>query len=439
VQDRNIKRNKMTITTIADLINEFVKAEAEILNQFDINDQITIGRMYEGLTANVLNSTLLKGLNLKVVKNCFINGSDTEFDVMLVEGEGKKIPYSDRFIFEADQVIVVIQVKKNLYSKDIEKGYNNLKFLVNHYESMESEEYVKRLFRDSFKQICRKEITALDSGELTENEKLIFYTLWTEASLPVRIIWGYNGFKSEYNFRDSFYDYLSKNISTDLDNKIEGFGPHNFPDLIICGQYSMLKNNAMPFIQPISNDGWWSFYASSSYNPSYFFLELVWTRLSYRYEQLPTEIFGEDLDMQPANKYLDCRLKTLNGQLGWEYNNILIADEDLKANTEVVQWEPVELDLTQHTIIAELCKHYEIDLNTDKDLGNFIIKNGYSSLSEFINDLKKTGLVYVEKDKLRLLTEQCQCLIQNGKFYAADNKTGRLTNWSLKELRKNKK
>jgi hypothetical protein len=429
----------MTITTIADLINEFVQAEVEILNQFNIKHPTTIGTMYEGLTAKILNSTLLQGLNLRVVKNSFINGSDTEFDVMLVEGEGKIIPYSDRFIFEPEQVIVVIQVKKNLYSKDIEEGYNNLKFLVDYFDSVESKKYVKRLFRDSFKQICRKDITALDSGELTENEKLIFFTLWTEASLPVRIIWGYNGFKSEYSFRDSFYDYLSKNISTDLDNKIEGFGPQNFPNLIICGQYSMLKNNAMPFIQPVSSDGWWSFYASSSYNPTYFFLELVWTRLSYRYEQLPTEIFGEDLDMQPANKYLDCRLKKLNGQLGWDYNNILISNEDLKANTEVIQWEPVELDLTQHTIIEELCKHYEIDLDTDKDLENFIIKNGYPSLSEFINNLKGTGLVYIENNKLRLLTEQCQCVIQNGKFYAGENKTGRLINWSLKEQKKKKK
>ena len=429
----------MDISTIAELLNEFVSAETEILNQQDIKHPTTIGTMYEGLTATVLNRSIFKGLNLKVVKNSFILGCDTEFDVLLVEGKGKTIPYTDRFIYEPEQVIAIIQVKKNLYSKDIEEGYNNLRFLIDYYESKEPERFVNRLFRDSFRHICRKDISAMKYSELTQNERLVFYHLWIDASLPVRIIWGYNGFKSEYNFRDSFYDYLSKNITLDFENKIEGFGPYSFPNQIICGQYSMLKSNAMPFIQPLSKNGWWPFYVTSSYNPTYYFLELIWTRLSYKFENLPSELFGEDLDMQPANKYLDCRLKEHDGHLGWEYCNILISDEDLIANTVVSRWEPVELDLAQFGIIAELCRDSEINLETDANIERHVIKSGYSSLNEFIEKLEATGLFYVEDKKLRLLTDQCQCIIQNGKFYAGENKSGRLTNWALKELEKNKK
>lgn len=428
----------MDISTIAELLNEFVLAETEILNQQNIKHPTTIGSMYEGLTETVLKKSIFKGLNLKVIKNSFILGCDTEFDVLLVEGDGEVIPYTDRFKYKPEQVIAIIQVKKNLYSKDIEEGYNNLRFLIDYY-SEEPQAFANRLFSDSFKSICRKKISALEAGELDKNEELIFHNLWIDAALPIRIIWGYNGFVSEYNFRSSFYEYLLKNITTDLNNKIEGFGPYNFPNLIICGQYSMLKNNGMPFIQPISKNGWWPFYATSSYNPTYFFLELIWTRLSYKFEKLPFEIFGEDLDLQSGSKFLDCRLKELNGQLGWEYNNILISDEDLKANTEISQWEPVELDLTQHVIITELCRDYEIDLESDVNLENYVIKNGYSSQSEFIEKLKDTGLVYVENKKLRLLTVQCQCVIQNGKFYAGENKSGRLTNWSLRQLEKNRK
>ena len=186
----------MSIITIADLLNEFVKAEVEILNQQNIKHPTTIGTMYEGLTATVLNKSIFQQLNLNVVRNSFINNCNTEFDVLLVEGKGKEIPYTDRFVYEPEQVIAIIQVKKNLYSKDIEEGYNNFRFLIDYYESKEPEKFVNKLFRDSFRHICQKDISAIESGELTQNERLIFYHLWIDASLPVRIIWGYNGFKS---------------------------------------------------------------------------------------------------------------------------------------------------------------------------------------------------------------------------------------------------
>lgn len=269
---------------------------------------------------------------------------------------------------------------------------------------------------------------------------MIFHTLRIEAFLPVRIIWGYNGFASEYNFRTSFYEYLSKNKTTDFENKIGGFGPHNFPNLIICGQYTMFKNNAMPFIAPIQEDNWWPFYATSSYSPTFYFLEMIWTRLSYKYEQIPTEIFGEDLSMEPATRYLDCRLQKLGEHLGWEYNNILVSNKKLKENTEVTEWQPVELDEIQHCIVSHLCNKEEIDLEADKQLEPFVVKEGkYNSLTDFIEKLKLTGLVFVENNKLRLLTDQCQCAIMpNGKYVAGENKSGRFTNWMMKEINKAK-
>lgn len=430
----------MDIQTIADLLNEFVKAEAEILNNQDIKHPTTIGTMYEGLTAEILNKSMFQGLNLKVVKNSLIVGCNAEFDVLLVEGEGENIPYTDRFKYNPEQVIAVIQVKKNLYSKDIEEGYNNLKFLIDYFESIKPEIYMRSLFRDSFRHICRKDITTQKFNELSEIEELIFHTLKTEALLPVRIIWGYNGFSSEYNFRESFYDYLSKNVTTDFSNKIGGFGPHNFPNLIICGDYSMFKNNAMPFIVPVQEDGWWPFYASSSYNPTYFFLELIWTRLTYKFECIPSEIFGDDLSMEPANRFLDCRVKKIGDQQGWEYNNILISDKNLKANTEVVEWQPSVLDQIQYIVINELCRNGEIDLNSNVNFETFITESGiYNSLVDFIITLQTTGLVFVENNKLKLLTDKCQCAIMpNGKYVAGENKSGRFTNWIMKEINRQK-
>lgn len=432
----NKNRNQVNIDTIADLLNEFVLAETEILNQQDLKHPTTIGTMYEGLTETILNKSVFAGLNLKVIKNSFIVGCDKEFDVMLVEGEGAKIPYTDRYKYNPEQIIAIIQVKKTLYSKDLKDGFDNLRFVIDSFEPRDAEKFVGRLFRDSFRAICRKDVTAQKAGELSENEDFIFHTLRLEAFLPVRMIWGYNGFASEYSFRNSFSEYLNANLTTDLNNKIAGFGPLNFPNLIICGQYTMLKQNGMPFGCPMQEDNWWPFYTSSSYNPTKFILEAIWTRLSYKFEQLPDEIFGEDLIMEPANRFLDCRIKEIDGHYGWEYNYFTLSDEFLKDSPGAVEWQPVELDITQHLIVAELCRKGEIDLTTDKELESYVVKEGsYTSLTDFIDKLNETGLVFVENNKLKLLTDQCECVIlPNGKFVAGENKSGRLTNWVMKEI-----
>lgn len=426
------------ITTIADLLNEFVLAETEILNKQDIKHPTTIGTMFEGLTETVLKKSIFDRLGLKVIKNSFILGCDTEFDVLLVEGEGEQIPYTDRYKYKPEQVIAVIQVKKNLYSKDIEAGFNNLQFLIDYFEPKQPEKFVGQLFRDGFRAICKKDVTAKRARELSANEELIFHTLRVEAFLPVRIIWGYNGFASEFNFRQSFIEYLSKNLTTDMNNKIGGFGPHNFPNLIICGQYSMIKQNGMPFGCPMQEENWWPFYTSSSYNPTNFFLEAIWTRLSYKFEQLPNDIFGEDLNMEPANRFLDCRLKEYNGNQGWEYNYFNISDKSLKEHTETAEWKPVEVDKKQHVVINEVGQKGEIDLSADLELEKFVVEDSdYNSLTDFLEKLKLTGLVFIENNKLKLLTDECECVfLPNGKVVAGENKSGRLTNWVMREIEK---
>jgi len=432
-----LKKETM-IHNISDLIKRFIEAEVDILNQQDIKHPPTIGAMFEGLTQKVLERSIFKELELNIAKNCFIAGSDTEFDIMLVEGKGEQIPHTERYKYKPEQVIVVIQVKKNLYSKDLKEGYDNLRFLIDYYEDLKLEKYKLRLFRDSFRAICNKEITAINNDTLTLHEKAIFDTLKIEALMPVRIILGYNGFKSELNFRNKFIEFLTKNITTDLSKKIGGFGPQNFPNLIISEKYSMMKNAGMPFVGKISEDGWWPFYTTSSYNPSYFLLETIWSRLSYKY-QLPTDIFGTDLTMEPATKFLDCRIKEINGQLGWEYDYFEAKSKTLKENTEIQEWSPVILDEIQNVIITQLCKKTEIDLQSDKDLEKFVLTGNYTSLEDFIKTLNQTGLTYVENNKLRLLTDECQCAIVNGKYVAGENKSGRFSNWVLKEIEKNKK
>lgn len=326
------------INTISDLLNEFLKAETDILNNQQIKHPTTIGTMFEGLTQAILTKAIFENLKLRIVKNSFIAGCDTEFDVLLVDGEGEKLPYADRFIFQSAEVIAIIQVKKNLFSKDIKDAYSNLQFLIDYYNPKKLEDYKMRLLRDGFRSITRKDLSIIKNGNYTIQEEAIFHSLKTDAVLPVRIVWGYNGFKNEFNLRESFVKYLSQNISENKQNIKHGFGPHNFPNLIICGQYSLNKINGNPFGYPLDKDNWWSFYTSSSYNPVFFLLEIIWTRLSYKYEFLPTDIFGDDLTVEPLKKYIDCRIKQFNKDLlGWEYNYREYKKESLEEFSEPVK------------------------------------------------------------------------------------------------------
>jgi len=417
------------IKNLADLLGDFVKAEVDILNEQNIKHPPTIGAMYEGLTKEIFNKSIFEGLDLRVITNSFIIGCKTEFDVMLVTGEGEEIPYTKSYKYKPENIIAIVQTKKNIFTQDLREGHDNIKFLIDYYKSLEGEDYHLRLLNDGFRHICRKPLAARDLKELSLEEEYIYESLRIDAILPVRIIWGYNGFKSELKLRESFIEHISENLTNDFNNPIGYFGPHNFANLTICNSFSIIKNNGMPFIVPKQNDNYWPFLATSSHNPLSFFLELIWTRLSYKFK-LPMEIFGDDLDMEPAKRFLDGRVRKIGEKIGWEFNYFYLSNDVLKKHNTIEQWQPTELDETQFIIINELCVKSEIDIVDNKDLEKFVKTGNYKSLNEFVEKLKETALVTTINNKLTLLTDKCSCVIlPDGRYIAGENKSGRLMNW----------
>lgn len=194
----------------------------------------------------------------------------------------------------------------------------------------------------------------------------------------------------------------------------------------------------MPFGSTINDDNWWAFYSTASNNTTRLLLEAIWTRLSYKFKQLPMQIFGEDLTMEPVNRFLDCRLQGPEGNYGWQYRYFELSKDSLKQHTKARRWEPAELDMIQHAIIGELCMREEIDITAREDIEFFVTRNGlYKSLDDFLEKLKCTGLVFLEGSKLKLLTDKCQCaVLPNGKIVAGENKSGRFTRWYNKETEK---
>lgn len=94
-----------------------------------------IGNMYEGLTKEMAEKSLFDGMDLKVASGKITNQVDgkisKQIDCMIVIGEGTEIPYTKDYIYDIDQVIMVIEVKKNLYSKELSDGYDNLRSVTN--------------------------------------------------------------------------------------------------------------------------------------------------------------------------------------------------------------------------------------------------------------------------------------------------------------------
>ena len=114
------------IETVADLLTAFKAKEVDLIKSLGIKHRTTIGNTYEGLTEKILEMALFKHLNLKVVSNSFIklkNGQRSdEMDIMLIEGEGNKIPYTkEQYDVDYQNVVAVIQVKKTLNKSEIKK------------------------------------------------------------------------------------------------------------------------------------------------------------------------------------------------------------------------------------------------------------------------------------------------------------------------------
>jgi hypothetical protein len=117
------------ISTVTDLLEALRHKEVQLLDKQDITHAPTIGRMYEGLTRKILEKTFPEGLDLRVVSGFITNSRgdlSKQIDCMLVSGEGERIPYTDDYKYHIQNVIAVVEVKKNLYSSDLDSAYKNL-------------------------------------------------------------------------------------------------------------------------------------------------------------------------------------------------------------------------------------------------------------------------------------------------------------------------
>jgi hypothetical protein len=419
------------VRDIAQFLKKLILKESSMLVKENVKHPGIIGQMYEGLTKDVLKRTIPPQLNLKIASGIIINehgDQSKQIDCMVVEGDGEKIPHTDEYKYHIHDVLAVIEVKKNLYSSDLESSYNNLLSVL---KIITPKDIRINLLRDSFRGITRRLLPDHDKvKDLPYHLEMIYHVLVAELLQPLRIVFGYNGFASELNLRKSFYNFLTNNLFR------KGFGPASFPHLIIGGKYTLVKLNGMPFSVPMEKD-YWEFYGSSKENPLIFLIELIFTRLTYL-NDISIVGYGDDLKLENINRFLSAKYITKGSLSGWDYKASKSSKEGLDYGLEPEEWRPIKLDQSQFTIINELCKDGEIDLN-DKSLQNFISNHGYT-IDSFIDSLKKKNIATVENDKLVLLTDECLCcILPTDDFVAGENKSGRMTRWVEQFMKKYKK
>lgn len=433
------------IKTVADFLEEFKrKGLSSIIENEDVNHPGLIGNMYEGLTQAIINKAIFQQLNLRIVSGKITNlkGQMTkQIDCMVVEGEGRQLPFTDNWVYNYNQVIAVIEVKKNLFSSDLSSSYENLKTVldVSREPEKDGDSYIIEALRDAWRGMLRTELPfhhEVDS--LPEDKQAIYHTLFMEAYFPVRIVIGYYGYKTENSLREGFVNLLEESLQKGIR---KGFGIGSFPSLIICGNNSIIKNNGMPYYIPFSyeNNFYWHIAASSNKTPIVHLLEVIWTRLSYKYK-LSSTIFGDDFDSAPMHPFLDCKFSKLpNGIMGWEYNYQIYEDDALNTPQLEVKWQPVFITQIQAQVLLLLNQFGSLNFITDISLLNLIEKSKKNTV-DFINDLISTGLVYKKENEIYFLTDRCEIVfLSNGDIVAGENKSGQLSNWLYKYSNEKKK
>lgn len=421
------------IETIGQFLEQLLKKEREALKKYNILQHgPMIGDMYEGLTRAMLEKACFGGLGISV-KTGKILGSTGELskqiDAMVVIGEGEKIPYTDNYIYPLSQVIAVVEVKKNLYSDDLRSAYTNLSSV-----KFEEERVLidSEMVRDAYKLIAQADF--MDVEKLPFDRQQILRILGIEAALPVRITLGYDGFASEYSLRESLLKFIESHGSENY--KGLNFGPVEFPNLIICGESSLIKLNGMPFGAALMYEDLWPFYASYFTNPVIMLLEVIWTRLTYMFK-ISSSIFGEDLEIEAVAPLLFAQPRKVDTGVGWYYTVHDLDDKTLRRREPRIGWQPEELDDCIGVVLMMLGNKGEIDIN-DSDFINFLERHEYK-VNDFLRKIQDIGLVYLDGSKLKYLTEECTlAFLPNGKVVAAENKTGRFANWTFKEIKKNK-
>lgn len=415
-----------SIYTATQLLEEIYKVGLEDNKDFQAKSQNMhtgiIGDMYEGLSRNIVEKAIFKDLNLKVVKGQILNHNDklsNQIDCMIVKDFIKKAPYGENYICDIKDVIAVIEIKKNLYSSDLEDGYLKMQNLTENFDIEKIKDKIKIKeddLLDSFKAITGRNLDDLKkyTGE-NLNEKnfdsLLINILIQEMALPLRIIWGHTGYVDENGLRNGFVKLLEE-------NEIKK-GPLILPNLIICGDSTLIKSNGLPYGIRFREKEYTDWTICSSYDktPLLILLEVIWKRLCLMFDTIDENIFGRYVKNESLFPLLIYSLENYNGKCGFIGN---IFEEKLKRNCVE---KMVDTQAPKKIKISRICKlvferlvQGENVFIDDEGLINILKKDG-KTIEELKTELLETGYIKFDENEILLRKQFSLISCELGEWY----------------------
>ncbi len=384
------------ITTLAALLEALRTKEAEVLKKHDIKHGPTIGDMYEGLTREILTRAIPAELGLRVVEG-FVEGlvgeKSNQADVLLVRGDGRQIPYTDKFIWPIQDVLAIFEVKKTLYGESLNDAFAKMRKVSELHKAFNvARGYVGKDVSFGHKNFAR--LTGFypkpsEVDHLPDPLPLIHYTLLMEQLGPVRIVLGYEGYVDETALRKGIGKFLVENGT----GANRGF--LSLPSLIICRQCSVIKSNGMPYYCALEDyTQWWYTMASNSENPTRLLLEMIWTKISAEMGvSLPMD---DSLDQEKFAPFLRQKFIQVNKDgvdqsgFGIEYFESLPSNDSAEP-----PWEPHGADIIESVTITRATQVGFVTID-DPHFQKFAIENGTTAAKVLTSLVRKRVLAWTD-------------------------------------------
>ena len=384
------------IKSLSELLRNIQAAEAERLNEHRITHGPTIGSMYEGLTKELVDKVLPPQLDIRVVDG-FIEGIDRKLspqaDILVVRGEGEQVPHTRSYIYPIQKVLAAFEIKKSLGGVALDDAMVKMGAVLElHRKGTElpGEEINLQPAVRSF---------ALTTGHWPQSDEsaaklrdglpAIFDMFKLEQTAPLRIIWGYGGYKSEKSLRTGFVGRM--NAAADKSN----YGPMRLPSLIVAGENSLVKMVGQPYSSQMVN-GWWNILTSNAENPVRLLLELLWTKIGLAVGvNFPMD---DTLNMERLAAFLAVRFHMKEKEVvRTEFQHIELTKKQLQS-LSTAEWSPDDQGLNEVVLMMQAGRSIDI---ADEGLRRFSADEGFDLL-QIVNGLvERRQLAWTSETTLR--------------------------------------
>jgi hypothetical protein len=417
----------MAISSISQLIREILDHERQSYKDFgfDITHRPDIGDQYENALSEPLKKLVIpENIDLRLVSGNIHNSVRNktgnyrvsgQIDCMLVYGEGTYIPGSNnKFVYPVDRVLAIIEVKKNFYTSDLTDSYEHLKDIREIYNDLSGlDAHDWQHFRRIFSALTAEGLQSYeDHKSLSAQNEAIFHGWLTQYNSPLRIVFGYEGFKNESSFREKFFNYMLTKV------KVPGFGPFSVPDLMICGNSCIVKLTGEPY-PPFFLEDKLEFIATNSG----FTIEILCEILLSRISRFTPIDFSEDSGCEPLNYFINTQFVNQESEQGWAYLMHPLDESCLNQNGILQPWKPVEVSKEVFDVFKELL-HKNIPLNT------------FAANSSLLQELVDTHLTAKLGAELTLNTRELKIAeYVGGRRFAGENGDGYFDLWETEFTR----